>query len=201
MLHAGFTDYGTMVSLQQGKKCDGMTTRVLRRLRLERGSADRPRRSCAKLKHRDAKPAPMSGGVMFIPVSSFWRVCRVEMPPDVRSQVQSPPVSPVRSRFIFSATGLPADYTPDEIVNRSAWDFFDADELPYARQFHQKRIFADKAAVLAYCRVRSKNGDWVGCEVCFSVTYDVMIVCTSIYRRGAQSISKLSQTIATKLVR
>lgn len=48
----------------------------------------------------------------------------------------------------------------------------------------------DKAAVLAYCRVRDKNGGWVGCECCFTVVYDVMIVCTSIYKRGLQSQSK-----------
>ncbi|EMC93291.1 hypothetical protein BAUCODRAFT_26606 [Baudoinia panamericana UAMH 10762] len=78
-------------------------------------------------------------------------------------------------------------YTPDEIVNRSAWDFFPADELPYARKFHEKRVQMDKAAVLAYCRVRDKQGGWVGCECCFTIVYDVMIVCTSIYRTGLAS--------------
>ena len=48
----------------------------------------------------------------------------------------------------------------------------------------------DKAAVLAYCRVRTKEGEWIGCECCFSVVYDVMIVCTSIYKRGWSSESE-----------
>lgn len=49
----------------------------------------------------------------------------------------------------------------------------------------------DRAAVLSYCRVKNRDGDWVGCECCFSIVYDVMIVCTSIYRRGLESQSKI----------
>ncbi|KAI6823509.1 hypothetical protein KC332_g4594 [Hortaea werneckii] len=78
-------------------------------------------------------------------------------------------------------------YTPDEIVNRSAWDFFPPEELPYAQKFHEKRVSMDKAAVLAYCQVRNKQGEWTGCECCFTIVYDVMIVCTSIYRQGLAS--------------
>ncbi|KAK5167070.1 uncharacterized protein LTR77_007800 [Saxophila tyrrhenica] len=78
-------------------------------------------------------------------------------------------------------------YTPDEVVGRSAWEFFPKDELPYAQKFHQKKVTMDKAAVLAYCRVRTKDGEWIGCECCFSIVYDVMIVCTSIYKRGLSS--------------
>lgn len=89
-------------------------------------------------------------------------------------------------------------YTPDEIVNRSAWDFFSNDELPYAQEFHRKRVVLDTAAVLAYCNVMCKNGQWVGCECCFTIVYDVMIVCTSIYRRDGKSDSKfLSQAVTT----
>jgi hypothetical protein len=75
-------------------------------------------------------------------------------------------------------------------VNRSAWEFFPADELPYAQKFHEKRVRMDKAAVLAYCRVRNREGSWIGCECCFTIVYDVMIVCTSIYKRGLASESE-----------
>ncbi|KAL1582465.1 hypothetical protein WHR41_08855 [Cladosporium halotolerans] len=78
-------------------------------------------------------------------------------------------------------------YTPDEIVNRSAWEFFSKDELPEAQEFHRKRVTMDKAAVLAYCNVMSKSGDWINCECCFTIVYDVMIVCTSIYQRGGKA--------------
>lgn len=82
-------------------------------------------------------------------------------------------------------------YTPDDIVNRSAWEFFDLKELPVARDFHKKRVVSDKAAVLAYCRIKNSEGQWVGCECCFTIVYDVMVVCTSIYTRTPQSESKL----------
>lgn len=78
-------------------------------------------------------------------------------------------------------------YTPDDIVNRSAWEFFSLEELPYARDFHRKRIESDKAAVLAYCRIKNNLGEWVGCECCFTIVYDVMVVCTSIYKRSLGS--------------
>lgn len=45
----------------------------------------------------------------------------------------------------------------------------------------------DKAAVLAYCRVKNREGQWIGCECCFTTVYDVMIVCTSIYQQGGKA--------------
>lgn len=75
-------------------------------------------------------------------------------------------------------------------MNRSAWEFFSLDELPMAREFHQKRIDSDKAAVLAYCRIKDRDGHWIGCECCFTVVYDVMVVCTSVYQRGLKSDSE-----------
>ncbi|KAK4499131.1 hypothetical protein PRZ48_009643 [Zasmidium cellare] len=84
-------------------------------------------------------------------------------------------------------------YTPDEIVSRSAWDFFSLEELPVARKFHQKRIDSDKAAVLAYCRIKDRNGEWIGCECCFTVVYDVMVVCTSVYRRGLKADKRAAE--------
>ena len=89
-------------------------------------------------------------------------------------------------------------HTPDEVVNRSAWDFFHEDDKPLAKQFHLRGVKLDKAAVLAYCRIRNRQDQWVGCECCFSIVYNVMVCCTSIYRHGASSQSKpLSATIAS----
>jgi len=48
----------------------------------------------------------------------------------------------------------------------------------------------DKAAMLAYCKVLAKDGQWIGCECCFTIVYDVMVVCTTIYRSGIKSLSK-----------
>jgi hypothetical protein len=85
-------------------------------------------------------------------------------------------------------------HTPDEVVNRSVWQFFHPEELPLAKEQHSRGVRLDKAAVLSYCRLKNRQGDWVGCECCFSVVYDVMVVCTSIYRNGMQSQSKLLST-------
>jgi hypothetical protein len=61
--------------------------------------------------------------------------------------------------------------------------------VPIARKLHSRGVHMDKAAVLAYCDLISREGDWVNCECCFSVVYDVMVVCTSVYRRGMASQS------------
>lgn len=78
-------------------------------------------------------------------------------------------------------------HTPDEVVNRSCWEFFHPDEIPLARQLHSRGVKLDKAAVLAYCQIKNRQGQWIGCECCFSVVYDVMVCCTSVYRRGMSS--------------
>ncbi|KAF1913184.1 hypothetical protein BDU57DRAFT_589894 [Ampelomyces quisqualis] len=78
-------------------------------------------------------------------------------------------------------------HTPDEVVNRSVWHFFHPEELPLAKAHHSRGVRLDKAAVLSYCRLKNRQGDWVGCECCFSIVYDVMVCCTSIYRNGMQS--------------
>ncbi|PSK60161.1 hypothetical protein B9Z65_1059 [Elsinoe australis] len=93
------------------------------------------------------------------------------------------------ARILYSSESIVdvLGYTPDEVVNQSVWDFFPQDELPYAKQYHKHGIEMDQAAMLAYCRVMDRSGQWVGCECCFTVVYDVMVVCTSIYRSGLSS--------------
>lgn len=78
-------------------------------------------------------------------------------------------------------------YSPQEVTNRSCFDYFHPEEIPFARSVHGRGISLDKAAVLNYCRIRSKWGDWVCCECAFTVVYDVLVACTSIYRRGMRS--------------
>lgn len=80
-------------------------------------------------------------------------------------------------------------HTPDEVVNRSCWEFFHPSQVPIARQLHSRGVHMDKAAVLAYCELISRDGSWVNCECCFSVVYNVLVVCTSVYRSGMASQS------------
>jgi PAS domain-containing protein len=81
-------------------------------------------------------------------------------------------------------------HTPDVVVNRPSWDFFHPAELPLAKQFHQRGVTLDKAAVLAYCQLRNNLGEWVGCECCFTIVYNVMVVCISVYHRGMEKSSQ-----------
>lgn len=78
-------------------------------------------------------------------------------------------------------------YTPEEVVGKSCWEFFHPDEIPFARSVHGRGVELDKAAVLNYCQIKNRDGRWVGCECVFTIVHDVIIACTSIFRRGASS--------------
>ena len=82
-------------------------------------------------------------------------------------------------------------YQPDEVRGKSCFDYFHPDEVPFARSVHSRGVLLDKAAVLHYARVLSRDGRWVSCECCFTVVHDVLVACTSIYRRGEKSESEL----------
>jgi PAS domain S-box-containing protein len=80
-------------------------------------------------------------------------------------------------------------YAPEEVINKSCWEYFHPDEIPFAKAIHGRGIRLDKAAVLNYCRIKDKNGRWVGCECVFTVVHDVLVGCTSVYRCSANSQS------------
>ncbi|KUI56845.1 hypothetical protein VP1G_04189 [Cytospora mali] len=75
----------------------------------------------------------------------------------------------------------------EEVHGRSVFDYFHPDEVPFARSVHSRGILLDKAASLHYARIVSRDGRWVSCECCFTVVHDVLVACTSIYRRGEKS--------------
>ncbi|KAH8736672.1 hypothetical protein BGZ61DRAFT_488389 [Ilyonectria robusta] len=78
-------------------------------------------------------------------------------------------------------------YAPREVLGRSSFDYFHPDEVPFARSVHCRGVLLDKAAVLHYARILSRDGRWVSCECCFTIVHDVLVACTSIYRRGERS--------------
>ncbi|KEF59755.1 uncharacterized protein A1O9_04603 [Exophiala aquamarina CBS 119918] len=78
-------------------------------------------------------------------------------------------------------------YVPSEVLGRSCWDYFHPDEIPFARKVHGRGVSLDKASVLNYCRVRHKDGSWIGCECVFTVVYDVLVASTSIYTIGPKA--------------
>ncbi|KAH8804734.1 hypothetical protein F5884DRAFT_754327 [Xylogone sp. PMI_703] len=78
-------------------------------------------------------------------------------------------------------------YSPEDVMGRSCFDYFHPEEVPMARYIHNNGVQLDKAAVLHYCRIQNKHGDWIGCECIFTIVYDVMVACTSIYRGDAKN--------------
>ncbi|KAJ5728889.1 uncharacterized protein N7483_003397 [Penicillium malachiteum] len=87
-------------------------------------------------------------------------------------------------RYASDSIQVVLGYQPHEVLNRSCWEYFHPQELPFARSVHGRGVRLDKAAVLNYCSIRHKNGAWVGCECVFTVVYDVLIASTTIYGRG-----------------
>lgn len=83
-------------------------------------------------------------------------------------------------------------YLPRDVLGHSSWEFFHPDEIPFARAVHGRGVQLDKAAVLHYCQIKNKDGRWVGCECVFTIVHDVIIACTSVFRRGSSSQSKPS---------
>lgn len=78
-------------------------------------------------------------------------------------------------------------YHPEEVLNKSCFDYFHPDEVPRARSVHSRGVRLDKAAVLHYARIRASDGRWVSCECCFTIVHDVLVASTSIYSGGAKS--------------
>ncbi|MDA4132709.1 MAG: PAS domain-containing protein [Thaumarchaeota archaeon] len=78
-------------------------------------------------------------------------------------------------------------YQPSEVRGTSCFEYFHPEEVPFARSVHSRGILLDKAAVLHYARILSKDGQWVSCECCFTIVHDVLVACTNTYRRGARS--------------
>ncbi|KAJ5547932.1 hypothetical protein N7513_005166 [Penicillium frequentans] len=87
-------------------------------------------------------------------------------------------------RYASESIQVVLGYQPYEVLNRSCWEYFHPQELPFARSVHGRGVRLDKAAVLNYCSIRHKDGSWVGCECVFTVVYDVLIASTTVYGRG-----------------
>ncbi|KAK6371610.1 hypothetical protein LTS17_008862 [Exophiala oligosperma] len=78
-------------------------------------------------------------------------------------------------------------YLPNEVIGKACWEYFHPDEIPFAREIHDRGIELDKASVMNYARIKHKNGEWIGCECVFTVVHDVLVASTAIYRRGPKA--------------
>jgi PAS domain S-box-containing protein len=86
-------------------------------------------------------------------------------------------------------------YTPDEVVGKRAWDFFESAQREAAQVRHKRSRDMDKASVLEYCDIQNRDGHYVRCECAFSIVYDVIVACTSIYREDLSTASTCSTTL------
>ncbi|TVY49470.1 hypothetical protein LOCC1_G000565 [Lachnellula occidentalis] len=89
-------------------------------------------------------------------------------------------------------------YRPDEVIGRSCFEYFHPDEIPFARGIHSRGVQLDKAAVLHYARIRGRDGQWVSCECVFTIVYEVLVACTSIYRRDMKSDRRAAEAPAIR---
>ncbi|KAH7313106.1 putative aryl hydrocarbon receptor nuclear translocator-like protein 2 [Rhexocercosporidium sp. MPI-PUGE-AT-0058] len=78
-------------------------------------------------------------------------------------------------------------FLPEEVIGRSSFDYFHPDEVFNARTIHNRGVQMDRAAVLHYARIQNRAGEWVGCECVFTIVYEVLVACTSIYRGDLKS--------------
>ncbi|CAL3965279.1 unnamed protein product [Diplocarpon coronariae] len=78
-------------------------------------------------------------------------------------------------------------FQPEEIIGKSCFDYFHPDEVMNAKTIHNRGLHMDKAAVLNYARIWHRDGYWVGCECVFTIVYEVLVACTSIYRGDARN--------------
>jgi len=84
-------------------------------------------------------------------------------------------------------------YQPHEVVGRSCFEYFHPEEVPIARLVHNRGVQLDKAAVLHYARIQDRHGQWISCECVFTVVYDVLVACTSIYRGDEKNERKMME--------
>ena len=96
-----------------------------------------------------------------------------------------------RTLYVSNSISDILGYTPDEVVGKSIWEFFHPEEVPFAKDIHGRGVELDKAAVLNYCRLRCRDGFWIGCECVFTVVHDVLVASTSVYRKGMTSESTM----------
>jgi PAS domain S-box-containing protein len=99
------------------------------------------------------------------------------------------------ARILYSSDSIVdvLGHTPDEVVSKSTWEFFRPTDIESAQKFHQRSIVMDKASVLTYCDIKNRQGEWIRCECCFSIVYNVLVACTSIYRHGMPGATRRSE--------
>ncbi|KDQ62730.1 hypothetical protein JAAARDRAFT_190017 [Jaapia argillacea MUCL 33604] len=100
------------------------------------------------------------------------------------------------ARWVFaseSCTDL-LGFEPYELVGKPALDLVHPDEFPEVKKMHYDTISGDKAATLAYLRMRHKDPyrGYVLCAISRTVVYDVLVGSVSFATPGAKAMHNAS---------
>lgn len=63
-------------------------------------------------------------------------------------------------------------YTPEELINKSPWDFIHKDDLPKLQKYHNSSIKHLQTEIITY-RYRKKNGSYIWLESTFKAIFEI----------------------------
>ncbi|KAL1952539.1 hypothetical protein VTO42DRAFT_5072 [Malbranchea cinnamomea] len=95
-----------------------------------------------------------------------------------------------RIRFASQSIEDIIGWKPEEVTNKSVWEFIHPDDVAKGLAVYEENLHHDGAARLDYFRVRHKQGHWVRCETLSTVVYNVMVASTTIYSGGPASAQR-----------
>ncbi|KAI5813903.1 hypothetical protein BZA77DRAFT_320143 [Pyronema omphalodes] len=78
-------------------------------------------------------------------------------------------------------------YNPSDVVGQSSFLLFQPESRDEALTHHRKLFTKDTAAELKYCNMKRRDGTFVVCECVFTVVYNVVVSCTSLYKYTEKS--------------
>lgn len=81
------------------------------------------------------------------------------------------------------------------MIGVSIFDYFHPDDVPFAKEKHSDGIHQDKAAVIHYARILNSAREYIQCECVFTVVYDVLVACTSVYKQNERLQSEYLLTL------
>ena len=96
-------------------------------------------------------------------------------------------------KFVSQSVQDILGYTPDEMANRSVWDFIHPDEVPQALGIYEEDLQRDFVASVHRFHLRHKRGHYVYCESVATVVFNVLIASTTCCVNGPARQSKQSQ--------
>ncbi|VDC05526.1 unnamed protein product [Peniophora sp. CBMAI 1063] len=104
--------------------------------------------------------------------------------------------------FLSESVSELLGYEPRELVGTSSLDLVHPDEFPPVKQMHYVTIAQDKAAALAYLRMKHKDPlhGYILCAITRTVAQNVLVGSVSYASEGAQTMRNVSTASAVEVV-